>query len=74
MLSNELRSSCVNGVQTTPKFATIFEAAQALRGEDEIVKPCISASRRQQNRAVLDVEMIDEFVVCKSWQLASAML
>ena len=33
----------------------IFNAAQALRGDDEIVKPRVSASRRQQNRANSDV-------------------
>lgn len=37
------------------KFAVIFEAAQRLRGDEEIVKPRVSASRRQQNRANPDV-------------------
>jgi hypothetical protein len=37
------------------KFTMIFNAAQALRGDDEIVKPRVSASRRQQNRANPDV-------------------
>ena len=37
------------------KFALIFEAAQALRGNEEIAMPRVSVIRRQQNRASPDV-------------------
>ena len=38
------------------KFTTTFEAAQALRGDEETVKPRVSSVRRQPNRVNRNVD------------------